>query len=274
MSSTKSAAATTTKPAGSHRTANRVLDILERLAETSKKCALRDLSQTLEAPKSSLLPLLRTLTERGYITHDDYGYSLGTKVLELSSGLDIERDLRNIAHAELIALRNKTDESTILARLTSDHKAVVYIDKVEGMHRIRAAAKVGETRPLHTTSSGKLLLAYMPESERTATIKSMELTRYTEKTITKKADLQTEITNILAQGICTNIDQSVLGHCAIAAPIRDHWGEVIAACVLSAPTDRVQDKLPELIQELKATASVISQQLGYKPSTAGTNKSI
>lgn len=250
---------------GGHRTANRLLDILELLADKSQNCPLRDLSVALDAPKSSLLPLLRTLTERGYLTHEEHGYKLGTKVLELSSGLDTERDLRNLAHAELVALRNATDESTILARLTSDRKNVVYIDKVEGLHRILAAAKIGETRPLHATSSGRLLLANMPAAERALTIEQLQLTRYTQKTIVSKTKLLSEINSILEQGFCTNIDQSVLGHCAIAAPIMDHWGEVIAACVLSAPTERVKHKLPALINKLKATASSISNQLGYKP---------
>ncbi|KJS06215.1 MAG: hypothetical protein VR73_10310 [Gammaproteobacteria bacterium BRH_c0] len=255
----------TTISAGGHRTANRVLDILELLADMTGNCSLRDMSLALEAPKSSLLPLLRTLTERGYISHDDHGYQLATKVLELGSGLDTERDLRNLAHAELVALRNLTAESTILARLTSDRKAVIYIDKVEGLHRILAAAKIGETRPLHATSSGRLLLAHMPAAERDATIDALQLTRYTDKTIVDKAELRAEIDRILSQGYCINIDQSVLGHCAIAAPIRDHWGHVIAASVLSAPTDRVKDKLPSLTQALQATASAISRQLGYKP---------
>lgn len=251
--------------AGGHRTANRVLDILELLAESPAGSALRDLSKQLDAPKSSLLPLLRTLTERGYISHNDQGYRLGTKVLELSSGLDTERDLRQLAHDHLVALRNQTDESTILARLTSDRKAVVYIDKVEGHHRILAAAKIGETRPLHATSSGKLLLANMPAAEREETLNRLELTRFTDKTITDRQQLMAEIDDILRQGFCINIDQSVLGHCAIAAPIRDHWGEVIAACVLSAPTERVKDALPAMTAALQTTAARISQQLGYKP---------
>ena len=61
-----------------HRTANRVLDILEQLADAPRSCALRDLSRDLDAPKSSLLPLLRTLAARGYVTRDDAGaYRLG-----------------------------------------------------------------------------------------------------------------------------------------------------------------------------------------------------
>jgi IclR family acetate operon transcriptional repressor len=249
---------------GGHRTANRLLDILELLAAQPAPCALRHLSLALAAPKSSLIPLLRTLVERGYISQDENSnYRLGTKVLELIGGLDAEHDLRDIAHAELLALRNLTDESTILVRLTSDRNAVVYIDKVEGSHRIRAAAKVGETRCLHSTSSGKLLLAYMPDDERRAIIDEIAFTRFTKKTTRNKTQLKAELKTILDQGYCVNIDQSVMGHCAIAAPVRNHWGEVIAACVLSAPTERVQNTLTELTAELTRAAEAISRKLGY-----------
>lgn len=248
-----------------HRTANRVLDILELLAQSPSGHALRDLSLDLAAPKSSLLPLLRTLTGRGYITQDSRGaYHLGTKVLELSRGANAETDLRTIAHPALAALAAKTGEAMILARLTSDHKAVVYIDKVESIHRIRVAMAVGETRPLHSTSSGRLLLAFMAAPQREAVIKDLVLERYTEKTITRKADLRKEVERIRAAGVCINIDQSVPGQCAIAAPIRDNHGEVVAACVLSAPKERVQKSLPALIEELKAAAGAISQRLGYR----------
>jgi len=246
-----------------HRTATRVLDILEILGGSTGH-TLTDLSSMLEAPKSSLLPLLRTLRNRNYITQDAAGsYHLGTKLLELSGSLNATMDLRNIAHSALVALTGTTGESTILVKLTSDRKAVVYIDKVECAHPIRAAASVGETRPLHSTSSGRLLLAYLPDEIRESLVKSIELTRYTDKTLTSRAALRKELEEIRSQGFCINIDQSIQGHCAIAAPIVDSYGEVVAACVLSAPKDRICGHIPELADELVQTAGKISLQLGH-----------
>lgn len=250
-----------------HRTATRVLDIMEILGASSGN-TLTDLSRLLEAPKSSLLPLLRTLQNRNYISKDDAGsYHLGTKLLELSSSLNAKMDLRDLAHPELVELTRKTGESTILVRLTSDRKAVVYIDKVECAHPIRAAASIGDTRPLHSTSSGRLLLAYLPADIRDPIIKSIELIRYTEKTITNRNALGRELDKIRLQGYCVNIDQSIEGHCAIAAPIVESHGEVVAACVISAPKDRVYESLSSLTDDLIQAAIQISRRLGY---TAGS----
>src|SRR5262249_48238228 len=70
-----------------HRAAGRVVDILELLATTRDGFALKDLSRRLSTPKSSLLPLLRTLTARGYLEHVRAGeYQLGAKALDLGRG--------------------------------------------------------------------------------------------------------------------------------------------------------------------------------------------
>ena len=255
---------------GGHRTASRVLDILELLAKQTESCPLRELSAELKAPKSSLLPLLRTLVQRDYIVQDRAGhYSLGPKVLELSVGAHEQGDLRKVANNELLALRNKTSESVILSRLTSDRKAIVFIDYIVSNHRVHAAAQVGEMHPVHTSSSGRLLLAYMPKEEREAIIESLDLTPLTEKTITNRDLLREEIKHIQQTGVCLTIDQTVLGRCAIAAPIFNHWGEAIAACVLNAPYERVRNDIPELTASVIACAENISQKIGYNPAING-----
>ena len=70
MPNTERRAQIRTDAGGGHRAANRVVDILELLAASVDGLALRDLSRQLETPKSSLLPLLRALTARDYLTQD------------------------------------------------------------------------------------------------------------------------------------------------------------------------------------------------------------
>jgi IclR family acetate operon transcriptional repressor len=248
-----------------HRTASRVLDILEDLAESPQGRALRDLSSDLKAPKSSLLPLLRTLVNRNYITHDDAGiYRLGSKLIELGMGSIAELDVREIAHPALVDLSKRTGEAVMLATLASDSLAIMYVDKVESIHRIRYAAGVGERRPLHSTSSGKVLLAFMPMAQRNAVIKAIKLIRYTDETVSTKAELRAELETVRKEGVCVNIDQAVVGRCAIAAPIFDHHGNAVAACVLGAPKERIKNNLSGLISEVKATALAISKLLGHR----------
>jgi len=247
-----------------HRTAGRVLDIVELLAYATNGLSLTDLSQELHAAKSSLFPLLKTLVSRGYLTTDAGGkYELSNKLFELGMKSVGERDLRDIARPALKLLSKRTGEAVLLAVMASDKQAVLYVDKVESEHRLRYSAGLGERRSLHATSAGKVMLAFLPDDERTKILQSIKLVRFTELTIVTKRALSTELDKVRREGVCINIDQSELGRCGIAAPIFDHHGEIVAACSLGAPVTRAAPVLPELIEEVKMTASTISKMLGH-----------
>ena len=261
-------------PTDNHRTAGRVLDILEVLAEASSAQALRDLSRSLAAPKSSLLPLLRTLTARGYIAQDNAGaYRLGTKMLELTHGISRDMDLPNVGHPLLATLAARTGEAVILSRLTSDHKSVVYIDKIESVHQVRVSVAIGDTRPLHSTSSGKLLLAFLSDEEQNAVLAKLDLPAATAKTNTSSTLLRKELLRIRTDGYCINVDQSVMGQGAMAAPVRDRYGNVVAACVISAPKERFMDRRSSLLRELLNTARTMAHRLGYRQPPPASNGS-
>ena len=74
--------------AARHRATDRVIDILELAAASREGLALKDVSRGVETPKSSLLPLLRTLTARGYLEQGRAGeYRLGPKAVELGEAV-------------------------------------------------------------------------------------------------------------------------------------------------------------------------------------------
>ncbi|UPK29924.1 IclR family transcriptional regulator [Bradyrhizobium sp. 195] len=250
-----------------HRTAGRVLDVLELLAYSASGLTLTDLGDELHAPRSSLFPLLKTLTQRGYLSLDEGGrYQLDTKIFELSMRTLGERDLREVARPVLKNLSRRTGEGVLLAVLASDKRAVLYVDKVEGRHRLRYAVGLGERRSLHATSTGKVFLAFMGLEERNDVVQSIELERYTPKTITSKKTLLQEVAKVKSEGVCVNVDESELGRCGIAAPIFDHNGELIAACALGAPKERVGKTLARLVPEVRTAAMTISKMLGHVPS--------
>ncbi len=170
---------------GGHRAANRVVDILELLAVSRDGLALREVSARLGAPKSSLLPLLRALTARGYLAQGRaLEYRLGPSVLDLGSAAPAHRDLVEVARPAVVDLMRRTGETVFLGTLCSDRASIVYVDKVESDHVIRYAGGVGDRRPLHATSSGKVILAFLSPDEREQVLKSLSLARHTERTVT------------------------------------------------------------------------------------------
>ncbi len=251
--------------AGAHRAAARVLDILELVVTTRDGLALRELSAQIEAPKSSLLPLLRTLAARGYLEQGPLGeYRLGGKALELGMGSPAHRALPEIARPALRALMRRTGETVFLGTLGGAGTAVVFVDKVESEQVIRYAAGVGDRRALHATSSGKVILAFLPLPEREKILRALPLKRYTDQTVTNLPALRAALEEVRQTGVCVNLDELAVGAAGIAAPIFDRNGRVAAACAIGGPTDRVRPRLKPLAAEVRAAARAISALLGHR----------
>jgi IclR family transcriptional regulator, acetate operon repressor len=250
---------------GGHRAANRVVDILELAAATPEGLALRDVSARLEAPKSSLLPLLRALTARGYLAQGRAGeYRLGPGALDLGAAAPAQRELVDVARPFAVELMRRTGETVFVGTLSSDRASVVYVDRVESDHIIRYAAGVGDRRPLHATSSGKAILAFLSADDREPILKSLSLSRHTDRTITSLPALRASLEEIRRAGVCMTVDELVPGASGIAAPVFDRYERVAGACAIGGPTDRVRPRLRTLATEVKATARAMSERLGYR----------
>ena len=255
-----------TNGAGRHRATDRVIDILELAAASPDGLPLKDLSLRVETPKSSLLPLLRTLSARGYLEQARGGvYRLGPRALELAVRAPGRRDLTEAARPALDALMRHTGESAFLTTLAADGGAVVFIDVMESEQLIRYTVNVGQRSPLHATANGKAILAFLPSNECEAALRDLPLKRYTDRTITTLPALRTALDEIRAAGVSFSIDEIVKGASGIAAPVFDRDGRVAGACAVGGPTDRMRPRLRQLTAEVKATARTISTMLGFDP---------
>src|SRR3989454_9270071 len=125
---------------GGHRAANRVVDILELLAASRDGLALREVSASLRAPKSSLLPLLRALTARGYLAQGRaLEYRLGPGALDLGTAAPAHRELVEVARPAVGRPRRRAGETGFLGTLFSGRAALVFVGQVESDHVITDA---------------------------------------------------------------------------------------------------------------------------------------
>jgi DNA-binding IclR family transcriptional regulator len=159
----------------------------------------------------------------------------------------------------------RTGESAFLATLAADGGAVVFIDVVESDQLIRYTVNVGQRSPLHATSNGKALLAWLPAAEREDALRELPLKRYTERTITTLPALHSALDEIRTTGVSFSIDELVKGASGIAAPVFDRDGRVSGACAVGGPTDRMKPRMRQLAADVKTTARAISMVLGFDP---------
>jgi DNA-binding IclR family transcriptional regulator len=139
---------------------------------------------------------------------------------------------------------------------------VEHLAQVEGKHFLGTTQWVGRTVPYHCSANGKILLAY--DAARTPPGGPLE--PLTSRTIVDPVRLQAELAMIRRDGFAAATDELELGLCAVAAPVFDEKGHVVAALSVSGPTLRLTPKrIAELRPIVIKQSRALSKQLGHRP---------
>src|SRR5204863_9344278 len=195
------------------------------------------LATRLRLAKSTVHRLAATLTTSGFLEQNsDTGkYRLGVALFELGALVRRRMDVANEARPKLRELLEKTGETVQLGIV--DHFSVLYVYEMESRHAIRMAAAVGARAPLHCTAVGKVLLAHQP-GDYVKQIIAHGLKPHTENTIIRRETLLETLAEVAAREYAVDDEESEPGLRAIAAPVRNHTGNVIAALGVAAPVQR------------------------------------
>lgn len=242
----------------------RALEILELLASNGKEMGVTDLARRLEVHKSTVSRLLATLQEHGLVEQNPGSekYRLGYALVRLAGAVVAELDVARVARPVLQELAERTHETVNLAILQGDQ--VINIDQIAASNLVVNVNWVGKQTPLHSTSNGKALLAFLPEAERRQVL-SGPLRRFTPRTIVDKATLDKQLRRVVDDGYAFTLEELEVGLNAVAAPIHDHDGRVVAAVSVAGPSYRVTpQRLSELGEITKEAGDAISRRLGYR----------
>ncbi len=213
--------------------------------------------------KARTFRLLYTLEQRGMVHKDPQAslYSLGYKALYLGVAAQEQVGLVRIAGSELREIGAKCNENVQLR--VRDGLETVCVARWESTQAVRVHGNVGNRRPLHAGASGKVLLAFAPEEVRQAVLSST-LARYTDETITQRSKLAQELSKIVKLGYAVSIAEMSPGAVAVAAPVRDHTGEVVASLGIAGPASRISDEdVPKLVELALGHAQHLSASMGY-----------
>lgn len=238
-------------------------EVLELFTPEKPEWGVSEVAKALGIPKSGAHALLSTLAQVGFLKRGRDGrYRLGWRILTLSHVLLSTTSWRQEARKAMEELVARYGETTHLAVLNQGR--VVYVEKLEGTRAVRVVnTGVGVELPAHCSGVGKVLLAFRPWEEVERIMAESGMPALTPNTITTLDELQTELQAVRERGYAYDIEEAVPELCCVAAPIRDHTGEVIAAMSLSVPFYRFQQmKAVYRSAILKATQEV-SERLGY-----------
>ena len=237
----------------------RGLAVIRAFDATHAELTLSEVAAATGVTRAAARRFLLTLAELGYVRSDGKFFSLTARVLELGYAYLSSLSLPEVAESHLEALVAEVNESSSVSVL--DGMDVVYVARVPVSRIMTVAISVGTRFPAYATSMGRVLLAGLPADDLEAYLAKVRLERLTSRTVTSIAALRGELAKVRSQGYALVNQELEEGLRAIAAPIRDRDGQVVAAVNVSAHASRTsleamrRDVLPLL---LKTTARIES----------------
>jgi DNA-binding IclR family transcriptional regulator len=236
--------------------------MLEALAMNEGPCALTDMAKLCGVTKSNAHRLLKTLEECRYVRQDPKtrAYEPTLRLWELGIRVFNRLNLRGLAQPHLASLAQATRESVHLSMF--EHGEVIYVDKVDSVHAVRAYIGVGDRAPAYCTATGKAILAFLPEDVSGRIAKTMK--RYTPNTITDPRKLKAELALIRERGYAVTGGEWRPGVFGIAAPVKSPSGVVVAGVGIAGPEERMREvAVEEWAVAVMGTAERISRELGF-----------
>lgn len=247
-----------------NRTLLRSIEILDLLSKNKEGCTLGEIVDELQAPKSSVFDIIKTLVHTNMLEEDvtsgKVKYKIGLHSFLIGSTYVNGVDSVNTAKKYLVPLADKMKATTFMAIL--DDYMVTYLYKYESPESIITTANIGSKRGVHSAALGKVMLAFSSDDIVNETIQNTTFEKYTEFTITSIEKYLEELRVVRGKGYAKSDREDTLHQIAAAAPIFDHHGKVIAAisCVGLYEEHIDLDELGEIVRK---EANKISYELGY-----------
>lgn len=249
---------------GGVQSVDRALQILEILARQGD-AGVSEIAEEMGVHKSTVSRLVGSLVGRDLVRQNNERgkYQLGFGILRLATSIPGRLSVVHEAREVLESLAAKYKETVNLAVLRSNY--AVNVDQAMGPSTLATYDWVGSLTPLHATSSGKVLLAALTVDERDQLLKRVGLPARTPRTITNRTELENQLLDVSRQGYAVVHEEFEIGLTAVAVPIYNHLGNVIAAVSISGPAFRfTPEEDPGLIEGLRAAGLSISAKMGYR----------
>lgn len=245
------------------RSVERTVRLLEELAAHRDGLRLVDLCEITGLNASTVLRFMRALERMGYAVRNsgDGRYSLGPRAGRLGPSASL-LVLQRLSKPYMEELQVACGEDVNLAIL--DAGAVLCIETQKASNILGVNFASGLRMPVHASSIGKAILAFLPQDKQRALLSQIELQRFTPATIVSMAKLWSELESTRRRGYSTDKEEHTPGVVCIGAPVFDMECNTIAALSITAPVQRVScDELESRYSGLLlATAEKISAALG------------
>lgn len=241
---------------------DRAVSVLELLA-LQGEAGVTEMAAELGVHKSTAFRLVSALELRGLVEQSaERGkYRLGFGIVRLAGATVGQLDLTQQGRAVCETLAAELGETVNLA--VADGGVAINVDQVWGSASVMSHNWIGRSTPLHATSSGKVLLAYMKADTRDEAL-AAPLESFTEYTIVGHEQLRQNLKEVYEIGVSYSMEEFEVGLNAVAAAIHSYEGAIVAALSASGPSYRLtEDRMEDVGQSVLNAAGEISTRMGY-----------
>ncbi|WP_299817594.1 IclR family transcriptional regulator [uncultured Jannaschia sp.] len=237
----------------------RLLTVIEHVARAGVPVTPTSVNESLGLPKPTIHRLFATLEEEGFLQRDLDGrtYSPGQRLRSMAGGILASLRIRTARLAVLRRLSAQVGETCNIA--LPDRGAMRYIERVETEWPLRIQLPIGTTVPFYCTASGKMYLSSLDAAHRRQYLDATDLVARTEHTITDRERLWEELGEIRRQGHSLDREEFMSSMVALAVPIPDAHGRLVATLSFHAPRQRFDsDAMLAHLPDLQAAATALS----------------
>ncbi|RTL56852.1 MAG: IclR family transcriptional regulator [Rhodocyclaceae bacterium] len=237
------------------------LAIIELFADGRESLTVADAATGTGLSRAAARRCLLTLAECGYLAFDGKFFHPLPRLLRLGFAYLNGDPLPRVAQPILESIRDRTGESISLAVLDGDD--VLFIARAIATHLMVTGVAVGGRRPAHAMATGRVLLGGYSAKQLDAYFSRAHIAANTPKTIVDPTRIKAAITQSRLNGYAINDEELELGFRAIAVPVTDIQGRLVAALSVgfsSARSDN-QSMIEEYLPLLKDGARTLGQVL-------------
>ncbi len=245
------------------RSVQRALGIIEILCASKNGKGVREIAREMQMSPSSACKYLQVLADGGFVFKDTrtHGYQMTYKIVDWSSILLRNNEIREFAHPLLTLLMEETGMTTHLA--LKQGNIGIYVDKIESEKTIPTRSRIGMETDLYSTAFGKAILAFVSEDELHQYLAETEFRKKTANTNTTKDTFVKQLETVRKRGFAEDNEENESGIRCFGAPVFGFAGRVVGGISVTFPVSMVHSGGEHsVIAALKRTAFEISARLG------------
>jgi IclR family pca regulon transcriptional regulator len=237
---------------------SRGLQVIRTFDRDRERQTLSEVAARAGISRASARRLLHTLVHLNYVQHDGRYFSLKPKILDLGYAYISSMEFNDLAVDSMHELASRTNSSCSIAVL--EGLDAVYVARTTVRRVIGRLFPVGRRLPAYVLSMGRIQLAALSDDALDRYLAAADIERFTRYTVVDRKALRRIIREDGAKGWSVVKREFDEGMCALAMPLRNKDGDVIAALGLGLRPDRADEPafVEESLAEVAKTAEAIN----------------